>query len=131
NADGHFDLLATSRNGHLTWLFGDGHGNFDKSKEQIIRHKISKLATTDLDRRDGLADVLIQVKEKTFTLQSPEGASRAQLKIQNNFRAPIESNGIHLNHDAFADQIIFDGNKIQVQLSQPSSTFNVINNSDS
>lgn len=130
NADGHFDLLAASRSGHLTWLFGNGHGTFDQSKELIIGHKISALDTTDLDQRDGLADVLIRVKEKTFVLKSPEGASRAQLKAQNNFRIPIQSKSLHLNNDAIADEIILDGNKIKVNLSQPSATFTVINNAD-
>jgi parallel beta-helix repeat protein len=130
NSDGHFDLLAASRSGQLTWLFGNGRGSFDQAKEQTIGYKISGLATADLNQRDGLADVLIQIREKTFVLQSPEGASHAQLKVQNSLRASIQSKSIHLNHDAIADQIFFDSNKIKVQLSQPSATFTVLNNSD-
>ncbi|MCI0447883.1 hypothetical protein L0152_32290, partial [bacterium] len=131
NADGHFDLLAASRSAQLTWLFGNGHGSFDQSKEQIIGHKISGLYTTDLDQRDGLADVLIRLREKTIVLQSPEGASRAKSKMQNNFTIPIESRSLHLNNDAIADEIVLDRDKVKAHLSQPSLTFTVTNNSDS
>ncbi|MCI0618095.1 FG-GAP-like repeat-containing protein [bacterium] len=131
NADGHFDLLAASRSGQLTWLFGNGHGSFDQSKEQIIGHKISGLYTTDLDQRDGLADVLIRLREKTIVLQSPEGASRAKSKMQNNFTIPIESRSLHLNNDAIVDEIVLDRDKVKAHLSQPSLTFTVTNNSDS
>ena len=130
NADGHFDLLTATRSGQLIWLFGNGHGSFDQSKEQIIGHKISGLYTTDLDQRDGLADVLIRLREKTIVLQSPEGASWAKSKIQSNFKIPIESKSIHLNNDAIADEIVLDGEKVKAHLSHPSMTFTVTNNSD-
>lgn len=131
NSDGHFDLLAASKGGELTWLFGNGHGQFNPHKEQSIGEHVSGVYVTDLDRRDGLADVVIRLKSKTVVLQSPEGASRAKAKTENNLTIPRESKQLHLNHDAIPDTFFFDGNSIHYQFSQPSATFTVINTSDS
>lgn len=131
NSDGHFDLLAASKSGQLTWLYGDGHGQFNQHKEQRIGKRVSAVYVTDLDRRDGLADVVIRLKSKTVVLQSPEGASRAKAKIENSLTIPSESKQMHLNHDAIPDTFFLDGTSIQYQISQPSATFTVINTSDS
>lgn len=82
DADGHFDLVFAVRGGRaLYFLPGDGRGNFAAPVEVSLPGEVVALASGDVNRRDGLADVVVAVRgdegPALLVFESPEGASRA------------------------------------------------------
>src|SRR5207247_5388814 len=62
NADGHWDLVVAARGGHvISYLLGDGKGHFDAALEVEAPGAVSALVTGDVNRPDGLADVVVAI----------------------------------------------------------------------
>lgn len=86
NADGHFDLVVAAHGGRaLFYLAGDGTGSFGNPVEVALPAPLAALAVGDVNRRDGLADVVVAVQDSAgpalLVFESPEGASRAMPEV--------------------------------------------------
>jgi len=81
DADGHWDIVTASRGGGtLSWLRGDGHGNFASAKLIELGGAVTALVAGELNRRDGLTDVAVgivaQEGAQVLVFESAEGALR-------------------------------------------------------
>jgi|GEM_PF-1783920 len=81
DADGHWDIVAAHRNGtKLYWFRGDGRGNFSAAQAIDVGGAITALATGDINRADGLTDVVVGIVASdgahALVFESPEGALR-------------------------------------------------------
>src|SRR6185503_643344 len=66
DADGHADVVTAQRGGReLCLLSGDGKGNLRESKKIALPGRVTALAVGELNRPDGLADVLVGVADET------------------------------------------------------------------
>ena len=62
DADGHQDLMtATQASAAISFLRGNGHGGFAEPEQKTLPGKVSALAVGDVNRRDGLTDMVIGV----------------------------------------------------------------------
>jgi len=80
--DGHQDVVAAARQGtSLTLLLGDG-GGFGAPETIPLPGKVTALAVGDVNRRDGLVDVVVGVEDgpggQVLVFEGPEGALRAE-----------------------------------------------------
>ncbi|MCI0390612.1 MAG: FG-GAP-like repeat-containing protein [Acidobacteria bacterium] len=83
DADGHLDLVAAARGGTELYLFaGNGKGEFSAAKEIELSGRVTALVAGEINRADGLADVVVGIVEggssKALIFEGPEGAMRAQ-----------------------------------------------------
>ena len=83
DADGHFDLVFAARGGRtLFYLPGDGRGSFGAPVEVSLPGAVAAMAAGDVNRRDGLADVVVAVQGDAgpalLVFESPAGALRAR-----------------------------------------------------
>lgn len=63
DGDGHRDVVtAETGGGSLVLLSGDGHSGFAPARSIALSGKVTALATGDVNRMDGLADVMVTVK---------------------------------------------------------------------
>jgi uncharacterized repeat protein (TIGR01451 family) len=82
DADGHLDI-ATSQPGDTAFSFlrGDGHGNFAASRPIALPGRITTMLAADIDRIDGLTDLLVGLDTKSgpmvAVLESEEGVVNA------------------------------------------------------
>ena len=79
NADGHLDLvLADLSAGTLTQLLGDGDGHFIAGWEVLLPGRLTTLAAGDVNRSDGLVDILVGSEGTTgpalLVFEGPDGA---------------------------------------------------------
>ena len=78
NADGHLDLVASSSaDDKLSWLPGNGDGTFDDPRDLALPGFVSAMTVADVNRRDGLADVVVGIDADDPVLlvfEGPEGA---------------------------------------------------------
>ena len=86
DADGHLDLMTASTGDDTLYLHrGDGHGQFSPATLVRLPGEITALASGDVNRRDGLADVVAAVRtsngQQLLVFEDPAGA----------FAAPPES----------------------------------------
>src|SRR5882672_7721116 len=59
DADGHWDIVLASRGGtNLQFLAGDGKGNFAPEKEIALPGGVTAFTTGEINRRDGLTDIV-------------------------------------------------------------------------
>lgn len=82
DADGHRDVVTTeSGSGELVLLSGDGHGGFAPARSIAIPGKVTALVTGDVNRIDGLADVIVASRgsgaPKLLLYESAAGALNA------------------------------------------------------
>ncbi|HVG19782.1 MAG TPA: VCBS repeat-containing protein, partial [Blastocatellia bacterium] len=62
DGDGHADVIAATVGGDaLALLAGDGHGGFAPARPVALPGKVTALATGDVNRMDGLAEVIVGV----------------------------------------------------------------------
>lgn len=60
DADGHWDLVTAAHNANSLFIFrGDGQGRFAKPRHVALPGGVTAFATGDVNRRDGLTDVII------------------------------------------------------------------------
>lgn len=82
DADGRLDVVAAARAGRaLHWLRGDRQGGLQPAPSVPLTGRITALATGEVNRVDGLADIAVAVVTargpKALVLESPRGALRA------------------------------------------------------
>ena len=95
NGDGHNDVVAASRSGSSLYLLsGDGHGSFAQPGEIALPGLITAMATGDLNRPDGLTEVIVGVNgaggSQVQVFEGPEGALRSSPEIFVT-RSPVNS----------------------------------------
>src|SRR3989442_1443868 len=86
DADGHWDIVFASRAGtSLHCLPGDGRGGFGSEQEIALSGGVTALATAEINRRDGLTDIVIGVAAadgpKVFVFEGPLGAIHSRPEI--------------------------------------------------
>jgi VCBS repeat protein/all-beta uncharacterized protein/S-layer family protein/BACON domain-containing protein len=98
DGDSHWDVVAARRGGDkLHLLSGDGRGGFVEAKEIKLPGTVTALSTGEINRRDGLADVVVGVVAadgaKALVFEGPEGALRAAPEF---FDLPAEAKALAL-----------------------------------
>ena len=86
NNDGHADVvLASTGSRGLTLLHGDGRGNFGRTEAINLPGQVTTMATGDINRRDGLMDILVGITgtdgPKLLVFEAPEGAEKAKPEV--------------------------------------------------
>jgi hypothetical protein len=86
DADGHMDLVCASAGGtFLEWRLGRGDGSFSPPSRLQLSGRVTALTCADVNRRDGLADVLVGVSDGSshalLVFESVEGAMRAEPEV--------------------------------------------------
>ena len=82
DGDGHWDVLAAARGDKALYLLaGDGRGDLRLTKRLELPGALTALATADINRRDGLTDVLAGVVNgrgaRALVFAGPHGALQA------------------------------------------------------
>jgi uncharacterized repeat protein (TIGR01451 family) len=82
DADGHQDLVvATARGNTLSYLSGDGRGNFSAINQVELPGGVTALECAEVNRRDGLLDIVVGIVgstgAKALVFASPFGARLA------------------------------------------------------
>lgn len=82
DADGHCDIvIASYADSKLWWLPGNGHGSFGSPVATKIRGKATALVVGEMNRADGLADVVLAVTGEDgpaiLVFEGPAGARHA------------------------------------------------------
>lgn len=88
DADGHFDVVFASRTGEMLRLMsGDGKGGFQQTKGIALPGHVTAMAVADINRRDGLADIVLGVSTATgpalLIFESSNGAMLAEPELIN------------------------------------------------
>ncbi len=83
DADGHLDVVAAASGAsRLSWLGGDGRGALSDARPIALPGALTALVTGDVNRADGLADVIAAVDgeagPRLLTFEGPEGAFRGE-----------------------------------------------------
>jgi CSLREA domain-containing protein len=86
NADGHFDLVIASRGAERLYFFaGDGKGGFAAERHIALPGRITAFASGEVNRADGLADLVIAVSSgnahRLLVFESPRGALNAEPEV--------------------------------------------------
>jgi len=86
DGDGRQDLVAAHRGSDgFYFLRGDGHGGFAAAKRIAAGGSITALISGEIDRRDGLPDLILGVTTaggpRVIVLEGPNGAVKAQAEI--------------------------------------------------
>ncbi len=86
DADGHQDLVTASRSDHRLWFHrGDGRGSFGTARELDVEGNVTALLAADVNRRDGLEDLLVGVsrsgRSSLLVLEDPSGALLATPEV--------------------------------------------------
>jgi VCBS repeat protein/S-layer family protein/all-beta uncharacterized protein len=84
--DGHWDVVAASRESNALYLMsGDGKGGFGEARRIELPGVVTAMMTGEINRRDGLADVVVAVKgadgAKALVFEGPEGALRSEPEV--------------------------------------------------
>ncbi|HET9788795.1 MAG TPA: VCBS repeat-containing protein, partial [Pyrinomonadaceae bacterium] len=86
DGDSHWDVVVASRgDASLFLLSGNGKGRLSPGKEIKLAGTVTALVTGEINRRDGLTDVVVGVDAsdgpKVLVFEGPEGALRSQPEI--------------------------------------------------
>jgi len=86
DADGHFDIVAATMGGATLELHrGDGSGRFAAAETIDLGGRLSAMAVGEVNRRDGLADVVVGIESssgpKILVFESPRGALHGNPEI--------------------------------------------------
>src|SRR5262249_45959797 len=119
DADGHLDVVVASRNGELLyWMRGDGRGAFDAAQVVAIPGQVTALLTGEINRADGLADVIVGVNgaggPQLLVFEGAEGALR---RAPEPFALPSAASGFALGHfddDGMIDLAVAAGERLLV-----------------
>lgn len=119
DADGHADIVTGSYGGTvLYFLSGDGHGRFKQPQERELSGTLRKLITGDLNRADGLTDLVAGVTgptgDRIMVFEGPNGAMNAQPETFKS-SAPIVALTLgDLDHDQMRDIAVGLGSEVLV-----------------
>jgi hypothetical protein len=119
DADGHADIITGSYGGTvLYYLSGDGHGRFKQAQQKELPGTLRTLITGDLNRADGLTDLVVGVTGSTgdqiLVFEGPNGAMNARPETFNS-PAPIVALTLgDLDHDQMKDIAVGLGSEILV-----------------
>ena len=96
DGDGHRDVvIAENDGGSLVLLSGDGGGGFAAARSITLPGRVTAMATGEVNRMDGLADILVAVKgngtPKLLVYEGPAGALKA---VPEMIPLPLESRSI-------------------------------------
>lgn len=88
DCDGHWDVITAARGSDNLFLFsGDGKGGLRLTDEIRLPGAVTALTTGEINRRDGLDDVVVAVETdggaRVIVYEGPEGALRAQPEVFN------------------------------------------------
>jgi hypothetical protein len=83
DGDGHWDVVSAARgSGKLNLMSGDGKGGLRQTKRIELPGGVTALVVGEINRRDGLDDVVVGVSgkqgSKVLVFEGPEGALRAK-----------------------------------------------------
>lgn len=83
DGDSHCDVVTAAREASALWLFsGDGNGSLARSRRIDLPGRVTALVTGEINRPDGLADVVVGVVTmngpEALVFESPEGALRGK-----------------------------------------------------
>jgi uncharacterized repeat protein (TIGR01451 family) len=79
DADGRWDVVVASRNDDKLYLLaGDGRGGLNLSGAINLPGRVTALTVGEINRRDGLDDVIVGVTGQVLVFEGPRGALRAQ-----------------------------------------------------
>src|SRR5436309_1474519 len=86
DSDSHWDVVVASRTHNALYLLsGDGHGGFQPAKEIPLRGVVTAMTTGEINRADGLRDVVVGVTTErgaeALVFEGPEGALKAQAEV--------------------------------------------------
>ncbi|MFL6216136.1 MAG: HYR domain-containing protein [Blastocatellia bacterium] len=117
NGDGHVDLVITARASRSLYvMIGDGQGGFGATKEMGLPGAVTALAAGDVNRADGLTDLLVGVMEgdspRALIFADHRGALDA---IPESFALPAAATDFavgHFDDDAYADIAIASGRSL-------------------
>ena len=120
DADGHFDVITATAGGTTLELHrGDGSGLFHASESIELGGRLTTLAAGEVNRRDGLADVVVGIDlpsgSKILVFESPVGALRGAPEI---IDATEKVTSIELDYrddDSFRD-IVADTESYQITI---------------
>ena len=138
DADGHMDIVVADPHSQaISWAFGNGKGSFDRERQTYMPLHIRQMISLDVDRRDGLADLILGDGHRAFILRSERGAFHAQPAfdklLQNRYAPAMPSNllfSLFLNGDGIPDIVEIRKGRVAFFLSHPASTFMVTTAAD-
>jgi parallel beta-helix repeat protein len=86
NGDGRQDIVITSRASRSLYVMaGDGKGSIHLAKEVALPGTVTALAAGDVNRRDGLIDILVGVVSdsgpRALVFEGPRGALNAEPEV--------------------------------------------------
>ena len=88
DGDGHKDVITAEEGSAALWLLpGDGHGNFTTGHSIELPGAVTALIAADVNRMDGLADIVVAVKSggnaKLLVYEGSLGAAKASPEVIN------------------------------------------------
>lgn len=113
--DGNVDVITASRSANeLVLLVGDGKGNFSAPREIFVGGNVSVMTAGDVNRLDGLADVIVGIGNEVLVYQGlGDILSRepSRISMANN----VETIAIgQLDTNTFTDIAVGNGNQISI-----------------
>lgn len=119
DADGHADLVLTTPGTRtLVWLRGNGRGEFSLMPEIALPGSVTTLLGGEVNRPDGLADILVAVESKAVALllmyQGPQGALQS---TPDSIALPAAATSLavgRLRNDLYHDVAIAAGQRLLV-----------------
>ncbi len=119
NADGHSDVVTAARNGSALYLLaGDGKGGFAEAASLELNGEVTALATGEINRVDGLADIAVALNSRAGAqvrlFAAAEGAWNAPSQSFALSRAATTLEFAHLTRDGLSDLAIAAGNELVV-----------------
>lgn len=116
NADGHQDIVIARKGaGDFYLLPGDGKGRFGRAQDFRVPADITFLISGEINRADGLADLLVAVSGRTSSLLVYEGLEGALRSKPEMLDMPGQVSGISLGQwdDRYPmDAAITSGNEL-------------------
>ncbi|HEY6118516.1 MAG TPA: FG-GAP-like repeat-containing protein [Pyrinomonadaceae bacterium] len=117
--DGHFDVVAGSRNqSRLYFLLGNGHGRFTRTRRIDLPGRVTALKTGEMNRPDGIADLIVGVATshdfRVLVFDSPKGVLATEPET---YSMPARVNSVALGQlrpDVTFDLAIASGNHLLI-----------------
>ncbi|HEX8098100.1 MAG TPA: VCBS repeat-containing protein, partial [Pyrinomonadaceae bacterium] len=119
NADGHPDVLASTRGGNSLYLLaGDGRGGFVPAKQLAVQGSVTALASGEINLNDGLTDLFVGVVSnegpKALAFEGGRGGLRAQPAV---YDLPGQANAFasgSLDDDGASDLAVAAGSELVI-----------------
>ncbi len=113
--DGNVDVIAASRNANkFVLLTGNGTGNFSEPREIFVGGNVSVMIAGDINRLDGLPDVIVGVGNEVLVYQGLGdvfNAEPSRISLTNN----VETIAVgQLDANTFTDIGVGNGNQISI-----------------